>query len=894
MLPHPESSSPNAPIGAAVTRVFLFTDIEGSTELWERTDADFRNALDLHDALIRSAIERCGGIELHEAGDGFLIAFTEPRAALDCAKSLQRDFAEASWPGKVAAIRVRMSLQIGQVEQRDGGEFRGVVINRGARVLGTAHGGQIVCTNAFATVMKGAAEFEELGTFRLRGLAAPERIFQVCWPEMPRREFPALRAQPAFTSNLPASYTRFFGRTNEIARVRGMIVENLSREPQPGRRVGTLVTLTGPGGTGKTRLSLAVAESVLAEFSHAVFFVALADLLDAKLLAPTVRDALRIKPEPSLDAFEQIVEWLAAQPALLVFDNFEQLGQEGAGFMHKLLTQLPMLACIVTSRQRLNLPGEREFSVPPMSAPASAANADPEQLLQFESVQLYVDRAMTVRSSFALTTRNASAVAELCAKLEGIPLAIELAAAKADVATPQETVRALDARLDALGSDQLGLPARHRTLRAAIDWSYDFLPEALQRFFANLAVFRGGWTAEAAGAIAAPEGLEGVSANVLRALSELRSASLISAEETDDGMRFRMLETIRQYAEDRLKRSLEEEPTSTRHRGFFLALAERGETELLTAAQEEWLAKLEVEHDNFRAVFTRWSTSVDALRTAVALARFWMIRGHHAEGRLWLKRLGEHVTDASELQRAWLASAVGILSMSSGDLPAAREAFERTLEFYRRENDPRNVAGMLSNLAIVLRQSGDFDAARRYLSESVEMYRALKMETQLAQALTNLGGVALSQKDSEAAKAALEESVPILRRIGDHASLAVTLQNLAMTLALHGQLAGAKAMMNESFALVSRLKFCRAAASSFHAKARLAIYSRNLIEAARMLEAARFAAEVFGTPLQSEAMEEFETVRSQADDMLLETATREAPSLVRKWFPVSTATLEFH
>jgi class 3 adenylate cyclase len=484
-----------------VRRTFAFTDVEGSTSLWEKAGSLFRRALDHHDALIRAEIERHGGQELTETGDGFLIAFEEADTAAECAVAIQRQLERAQWPDVIGRLRARIGLHSGDVDPR-GDEYRGIVLNRAARVLAAAHGGQIVCSSATAAELGSQWDLLPLGVFRLRGLSAPERLLQLCWPGMPQRDFLPLNALPAFTSNLPRALTRFFGRIAELEKLRG---ELLAGSPTG---EGLLLTLTGPGGTGKTRLSLALAESVLTAFSHAVWFVPLADVSDAALVLLAIRDALQI-PASAEDPLEQIAALLASEPALLVLDNFEQLGQEGAGAVSALLRRAPRLRCVVTSRQRLELEGEHEIAVPPLPVPGS--RTAPEELVNFASVQLFVDRAQAVRSGFELTEVNRASVAELCRRLEGVPLAIALSAARANVSTPREILESLAERLDFAATAGEPVPDRHRTLRAAIEWSYDFLPPALQTFFANLAVFRGGWTAEAAAAVAAPHDLAGVS-----------------------------------------------------------------------------------------------------------------------------------------------------------------------------------------------------------------------------------------------------------------------------------------------------------------------------------------------------------------------------------------------
>ena len=870
---------------SAVVRVFLFTDIEGSTALWEKAGRAFRTALDQHDRLVRAEAARHGGQELTESGDGFLIAFGEPSKAVDCAVDVQRAVAAAQWPEVVGSIRVRMGLHIGSVEPR-GEEYRGVAINRTARILAAGHGGQVICSAAVADSLNGNHELVELGVFRLRGLPGPERLLQVCWPDMERREFPPPNALPAFTNNLPQSFTRFFGRGEEIGRLRLILLAHEEKTATGGVAGGLLVTLTGPGGTGKTRLSLAVAESLLRSFSHAVWFVPLADLVDASLLPVKLRDTLQLKPDAAADPLEQVIAALCQQPVLLVLDNFEQLGDAGVGVMRTLLARVPSLRCLVTSRQRLALAGEREFAVGPLAIPL--ASGAPEQLVEFDSVQLFVDRAQAVRSDFALTTRNARAVAELCRRLEGVPLALELAAARAHVATAQEIVDALGRRLDAFAAQNPDVPARHRTLRAAIDWSYDFLPAPLRQFLANLSVFRGGWNLEAAECVATPEGLAGVSASVLRALGELRAGSLVAAEERGKGMRFRMLETLRCYAEERLHESNAALIVRGKHLHYFAGFADRADRALPGGEQVEQLDALEIEHDNLRAALAAPDLCDTRLRMAADLVVLWRVRGYHAEGRGWLQRLRVECTDASPLAVAAADNAMGILAWSGGDLAAARDAFEKTLQYFRSVDDARNIAGALTNLAFVTSSMGELARARTYAEEGVEIFERLPFEGKKAQALSNLAGIALAQKDYPAVRAAAEKAIPIQRALDDKLSLGVSLQNLSGALLAEDRIAEAEEALRESVTLRRELQDRAGAASLFYTLAEVALHSGRYEEAATWLGASEKASVVFQTPHSPQLLEgrlrHLELLSRNLNKLTLEAAWERGGQIPPNWF----------
>ena len=837
-------------------------------------------AIERHHAAIRAAIAQHRGEEMDVAGDGFCIAFTDERDAVQSAITAQRALAEVEWPAQVGRVVVRMGLHRGAVEVRAEGGYRGLTINHTSRVRDAAHGGQVLCTRAVAKALDGVCEQRDLGRYKLRGLPAPERLVQLNWEGMPRQEFPPLNARPVHAHNLPPAFTRFFGRGREIARLREWLLAPVAANA----RAGQLVTLTGPGGTGKTRLGLAVAEAVLADFAGAVWFVPLADLFDARLIAAKVRDALRIDPEPAEDALEQIVAMLEPDPALIVFDNFEQLGQDGAAFLHTLLARLPRLRCLVTTRQRLALGGEREFAVPPLPVPQSA---EPAALRENESAQLFVDRAQTVRTEFALTERNAGAIAELCRRLEGVPLALELAAARADVATPREIVAQLGARLDAFAASDPTVPARQRTLRAAIDWSYGFLPAPLQQFFANLSVFRGGWTAPAAEAAAAFAALGETSANVLRALGELRACSLVAAEDDGETMRFRMLETLRQYAAERLAASPSAEAVRFRHAEYFRALAEEAEERWNQVDQATWLDRLELEHDNLRSAMAAPLPAGARLSFATALHQFWLVRGHLAEGRAFLAELLRHRGDEPERERARATSAAGMLAWMSGDFASARPLFDEALAFFRRIDDRPNIAVSLAHLGILAGESGAPGQARGLFEESLAYYPREDTDGRRALTQCNLGTALIDLGEWEEARRQLDEALSALQTQGHRYGLSHALQNLAHLHLSTGRAVEARALLQECLEIRRELGDCTSMGSLTSSLAEAEWQLGEPRSAAMWLGAAETAAERFGVHLNAEAAAKYEQcsskVRSALQASVFTAAWREGQSLIQDW-----------
>ena len=661
------------------------------------------------------------------------------------------------------------------------------------------------------------------------------------------------------TGNLPLQFTRFFGREEEIAQLREML-----RSPET-----RLVTLTGPGGSGKTRLAIEAAGRLREAFEGGVWFVSLVDISDARLMMETVRDALRLPRSPDVELLEQVVESLSRRPSLLVLDNMEHLlengkwkmengerqGQTSSSILHSpfsilqtLLARVPTLKVLVTSRQRLDLAGEREFAVHPLPTPNGPDT--PERLTGCASVQLFVDRAQAVRPDFQVTKRNAAAVAELCDRLEGIPLALELAAARAQVLTPAQMVAQLRRRFDFLVSRQRNVPARHRSLRAAIDWSFHLLAPELRRFCARLSVFRGGWTVEVAEAVAGsefwvlgsgddPQNQEPKTQNhafdVLDYLAQLRDCSLIRAEEGEAEMWFRMLETLREYAEEQLTPE-ERTALQRRHAGYFLALAERADTALTGPEQGAWLNRLEAEHDNFRAALERAleGEAELGLRLAGALWRFWDMHGYLSEGRRWLEGALTRGGGASASVRAKALTGAGVLTIKQGDFASARALFEESLAIRRELGDKRGVAHSLNNLATVAAQQGDYASARPLFEESLTIQRGLGDKGGVANVLNNLGNVAEGQGDYASARSLYEESLAVFRELGDRWWIAGLLQNLGNISFEQGDYAAARPPYEESLAIFRELGYKHGIAGVLDNLAGIA-YSQSDYAAARSL-----------------------------------------------------------
>jgi predicted ATPase/DNA-binding SARP family transcriptional activator len=792
--PAPAAPRPSLPAG---TVTFLLTDIAGSTAQWERTGEAYRQALEIHHALLRRQFARYGGQEFKEVGDAFLVAFERPSDAMRCAIASQCALAEQLWPGEIDSLRVRMALHTGEATP-EAGDYHSPTLHRASRLLSAAHGGQILCSETTASLLHrdlpDGVDLHDRGLYRLRDLPTPEHLFEVTSAQMPQREFPAPNADAGFTSSLPLSFTRFFGREREQARLQEWLLEAKTR----------LVTLTGMGGTGKTRLALEVGRSLEEAFGGAVWFVGLADIADAALIVTAIAGGLRLTLSAESDPLDQVVAALSRRPSLLILDNFEQLVEMGGRVVQALLSRVPLLSILVTSRQVLGLEGERELALAPLTVPGGGHTL--EQLCLYESVQLFIDRAQAVKPDFQVTSQNAAAVATLCLRLEGIPLAIELAAARSQVLTPSQILAQLENRFDFLSSRRRDVSERHRTLRAAMEWSYRLLSPQLQRFFARLSVFRGGWTSAAAEGVC-EEGL------ALDCLAQLRECSLVLVEEAGEEIRFGMLETVREYASEQLA-GVERWDALVRHGEYFLALAEAAEPKLTGPEQTEWLGRLEGEHDNLRAALN-WCTGneedvnsrsssirLNALHLCGALWRFWWTRGHLAEGKEWCARaLATAQGQERTLARAKVLNGVGALAHSQGDNTAARTYYEESLAICREIGDRHGIAFSLNGLGNVAHDQDETAPAIAYYEESLAIRREIGDRSGITWSLSCLGFIAHSQGDNAAALAYYEESLAISRDLGHRSGIAWLLCRLGNVASTQGDDASATAYYEESLAI---------------------------------------------------------------------------------------------
>ena len=624
----PLASSSGSVAGAradAALSTFLLTDIAGSTRLWEEHGDAMGAALAIHDELLRSAITMNGGVVVKTMGDGMLAVFDRAIAAVDAALQAQRALRDTAW-GPTGPIRVRMAVHSGTAESREG-DFFGQALNRDARILAIGHGGQVLLSAVAAALTRerlpADVDLLDLGSHRLRDLDRPEQVFQVAVADLPR-EFPPLRSLSTRRSNLPVPLTSFVGRQRELAEVDQLI-----------GRV-RLVTLIGTGGTGKTRLMLEVAGRVAQRFEDGVWVAELAPLGDPGEIGPEIARALGVSELPGRPALDLVADFVTSKELLLVLDNAEHLIDGVARIVERLLAVAPRLRILTTSREALAVPGEAVVQVPSLSCPVAAEQhgftgdgpaTDLADASATEAVALFTERASAVLPSFALTGTNVSAVAEICRRLDGIPLAIELAAGRVAAMSPEEIAVGLGDRFRLLTGGRRTSVPRQQTLHALVDWSWDLLTDDDRRLLRRLSIFVGGWTVAAAARVAGEPGAGDGVMDTIDALTRLVDRSLVVVDR-GAATRYRMLETIRQYAREQLIKSGEAVEVAGAHLRFFAAMAEAASPELRGPSMVDWLDRLDTEIENLGAAL-EWSLEAEpetAIRMGIAMLGYWTAR----------------------------------------------------------------------------------------------------------------------------------------------------------------------------------------------------------------------------------------------------------------------------
>ncbi len=832
-----------APALPSGTLTFLFTDIEGSTKLVQELGPEsYGEILARHRELLRGAWAAHGGLEIGTEGDSFFVVFTSAPAAVAAAVDAQRALAATEFPYGVGAIRVRMGLHTG-LGMISGGTYVGADVNRAARVAAAANGGQVVLSSATVPLLAGdlppGVRTRDVGEHRLKDLR-PERltILEIDGVVDDPRPIRSLDSRP---NNLPTQVTSFVGRTTELAETTA--------------RLGAtrLLTLTGPGGTGKTRLSLQLAAAVAEQFPEGVFFVALEPIREPALVGTTIAAVLGIAEDTSAPIGQRLSTWIGARKILLDLDNFEQV-IEAAPLIGELLRSTSELKLIVSSRSPLRISGEQEYPVPGLPTPPDpsaqgalerarlgddSGRADLAALSRYESVRLFVARASAVRPAFRLTDENAAAVAGIVIRLQGMPLAIELAAARVKLLPPEAILERLRDQLATLGGGARDLPERQQTLRGAIAWSYDLLDEPAQRLLRRLSVFAGGCSLELAESICGPASELGL--DVLDGIEALVDQSLLRSEDVGGEARFRMLETIRAFAGEQLAASGESDTIRERHARAFDALAREAAEELSGSEQRTWLDRLDVEHDNLRAAL-EWATARPdpdvAIPLGFALWRFWQKRGYLIEGRRRLEHIADQPWSSDDpALRARLMEALGGIAWWQADILAMSGFYQEALERWRSTGDRAEIANALYNASFsyvfvgpgvdasnldpdriglalmeealaIYRELGDKrgagnaiwavgnwhyfhqqkDVALGNFREALELFSATSDETMVAWAHRMLGATLLRLDQVDEAAGHLEAAMRQFKSAGDTSALTLALDDYSALAAARGDL----------------------------------------------------------------------------------------------------------
>jgi predicted ATPase/class 3 adenylate cyclase len=856
------------------TFTFLFSDIEGSTRLEQEVGtARYGELRGRHRQILREAFSAHDGIEQGTQGDSFFVVFASARSAVAAAVAAQRGLTTEPWADG-ETVRVRIGIHSGEAELA-GDSLVGLDINRAARIAAVGHGGQVLLSDATRGLVQAhlppEIRLRDLGAYRLKDLLGPEHVVQVEADDLPT-DFPPLRTPDARPNNLPTQLTTFVGRAAELEEAAGLLSTT------------RLLTLTGPGGTGKTRLSLQLASTVADAFPDGVFFVPLEPIRDPMLVLSRIATAVGVVESGARPIADTLSDWLLDRRLLLVLDNFEQVAA-AAPMVSDLLRSAPELKVVVTSRAALRVSGEQEYPVPGLPTPpdlsqlsgldrlqltAESRALDPAALAQYAAVRLFIERAVAVRPGFTVTNANAPAVAAISARLHGMPLAIELAAARIKLLSPDAILARLEHQLDVLAAGARDLPARQQTLRGAIAWSYDLLDEDARRLLDRLSVFAGGCDLEAAEAVCGPA--TEIGGELVDGLMALADQSLLKVEEAGDGEpRFRLFDTIREFAEEHLAERGETVAIQDRHRDWYLALAERAATEIAGADQRRWLDRLELEHDDIRAVLDRTMDRPDpatAIRLGFAMWRFWQKRGHLAEARRRLLAMEAEPWSHDEPRlRARLAEALGGICWWQGDIPEMTARYREALDLWLSIGDEAEIANAYYNASFefAVRQSPegpDPDAGGigfGYIQEARRRYHELGDLLGEANALWALGNYHYFRNRAANGTVEFRGALEMFRRTQDLTMEAWALHMLGSGLLRNGEVDEARQHIEHAIRHFHAAGDAAGLTMTLDDMSAVAVATGELDRAARLRGAARNLTTETGTGLASYVEDTFET-----------------------------------
>ncbi|MBL8008004.1 MAG: tetratricopeptide repeat protein [Ignavibacteria bacterium] len=788
---------------------FLFTDIEGSTILSQQYPKTIQSALEIHHSIVKNAIESNNGFIFETVGDAFCSAFQDPEDAVIAAADAMLSLSAEKW--KDAVIKIRAGIHSG-IAEWSGKSYMGyITLARSARVMSAAYGGQIIMSvntynlikDKFDKARKRKITYRDLGERRLKDVIQPLRLFQIAGPGL-KEDFPPLKTLDARPNNLPVQLTSFIGRQNEIQNIKNLLAS--SRQ----------ITLIGTGGTGKTRLSLQVGAEVIDEYENGVWITEFAPLTEAGLIPVTIAKALNIKEQQGQNTEITLLNYLREKELILILDNCEHVINTCAEITEKLLKNCPRLKIIATSREALRTEGEVSVKVSSLTHPEPAQINSPLELSQYEAVRLFIERALSVSSGFRVTNENAPALAQICFQLDGIPLAIELAAARIKVLSVEKICDKLNDRFRLLtGGRRTALP-RQQTLKAMIDWSYDLLTEKEKRLFSRLSVFSGGWTLEVAEEICSDDDIDIY--ELMDIHSNLVDKSLISSTEINGTFRFYLLESLKQYAKEKLDTG---DDVHRKHFRFFKNIADHGKLKSKSMTVTGWIKLMDSEFDNIRAAL-KWASENEidnAFDFANDLTEFWNVKGYFKEGLQSCEKLLSSGINAGELQKAKILYSAGMMEANSGNFTAAEDYAVKGLEISRRNGFRFETANCLNlhgisvnlnmdrieeakkyfkeaydifcecgckkekavalyNMSFVLMNTGESEKGMNNKLEALKIYKELDETHQIATILANLGVIEYRKKNYETARSYTEESLSISYQIGDSFMISVNLINL--------------------------------------------------------------------------------------------------------------------
>jgi predicted ATPase len=739
-----------------------------------------------------------------------------------------------------------------------------------------AHGGQVLLSQTTRDLVAGdlpqGTSLRDLGEHRIKDLGLPQRLYQILATGLPA-EFPPLRSVDILPNNLPVQLTSFIGRAYEIAEVKRL----LSRT--------RLLTLTGAGGSGKTRLAIHVAADLLERYPDGIWWVELASLVDPNDVPGAVASALKALEQPGRPIGETLADSLSTKDLLLVLDNCEHLVSACAGLADALLRACPKLRVVATSREALGLAGELTYRVPSLSLPDIQRLPAAPQLLDFEAIRLFAERATFSDPRFEITSNSAAAVAQICVRLDGIPLAIELAAARVKVLAVEQIAERLNDRFRLLTAGSRAAIPRHQTLRATLDWSYALLSERERLLLNRLSVFAGGCTLETAEAVCAGSDVEG--SEILDLLTQLAEKSLILVEVRGGEARYRLLETVREYCCSRLRESHEESAVRARHTDFFLAMAERWEPGLYGPREVMWLERLEAEHDNLRTALD-WAVDAApemALRLAGVVWRFWDTRGFFSEGRARLQRVLAAAQQATRARINALDGA-GVLAFRQGDLVAARTLHEEALALSRDLGDRGAIARSLDHLSWIVASQGENEKARGFLEESLALARQSNDQLRICHVLLILGEHARGEGDYDRACKMIEESLPLARRLGSKTTTSTLLVNYGHVMLHHGNIRRAAALFAESLTVARDAGVRRIFRMQLVGVAGVALAAGQAVRASRLVGAAEALGEAMGASVEFGDREDYDritaAVRAALDEGAYQAACAEGGKMTQE------------